>query len=532
MTHLEVRHASDLELLEATRENHPDAYGELWRRHSGAGHTAAKSIAPSLDPQDLTAEAFLKIFRALKSGKGPAGAFRPYLYQVQRALAADWLAERDPLSKTSNEPLESLPDLENPWPWDDQALDEDTAVQAFSLLEDRWQTVLWYTEVEQMPPRKVAAIMGTSANGVSKLAARAREGLRTAWLDAHLSRRRFSPECEAPLKNLRKLQDGKLSRSARAEVQSHLAECAACRNASEELAHVRQRLVAAVLVLIVGPGATAALAASFTAAAPAAAAGVFPVGSTPALHGGVALAKRAGNALKTPVGAIAATSVVALTAAGAFAYSLQAATPDQTELTGVTEQLVDDSEADTDVVTQTRATHEPATKETPDSDSGEAVDAPEVANAGPFSPVILPPGSGPGTGPGTGPGPRPGTDPGDGYDHTLKPNYLCYFEHDGPGSINISGTASAQGLLKVRITQPPSSTPVELIVAQGVTTGTDAEGWWFTESLTPLEKWPGLLPGEIRESTLEIQLITSDGRRSPWNTIVLPETVPPIETCT
>ena len=534
MTQFEVSHASDMELLEATRSGDTNAYGELWRRHAGAGQKAASSIAPSLDPQDLTAEAFAKILRALKGGKGPTGAFRPYLYQVQRSLAADWLTERDPLSKSTNEPLEAIPDLDTPWPWDDQALDEETAVQAFAQLEDRWKTVLWYTEVERMPPRKIATILGTSPNGVSKLAARAREGLRSAWLDAHLSKKLFSPECEIPLKNLRKMQEGRLSRATRAQVQAHVANCEACQNATEELTNVRQRMVAAVLVLIVGPGATAALAASFSGAAPAAAAAAS-LHPTP-LTAGVSLAKKAGNALKSPLGVVAAASVVTVVAAGAFAAAMQMASnvaPAPVSAVDQSTTTSDNNSAVTTPVSEDRQAPETQGPEGNGSTGSDGNQTFEDTRVSPPPPEVKPPGkdSG-GDGGSDGDGDGDGGGPiDDGYDHTLLPGYLCYFEGEGSGSHNIAGRSSSAGFLKVRITQPPSIIPVELIVANGVTTGTDATNWWFTESLTPLEKWPGLHPGEIRESRVELQLISNDGRRSPWSEIVLPLTPPPIESC-
>ena len=55
--------------------------------------------------------------------------------------------------------------------------------------------MLWYTEVEGLDPHDVAPIMGLSANGVAALAYRAREGLRKAWLQEHVTHATATGEC-------------------------------------------------------------------------------------------------------------------------------------------------------------------------------------------------------------------------------------------------------------------------------------------------------------------------------------------------
>ena len=75
-------------------------------------------------------------------------------------------------------------------PWEDTAvaeLDSTLAARAFHRLPERWQTVLWHTEVEQESPAEVAPLLGLTPNGVAALAYRAREGLRQAYLQEHLA---------------------------------------------------------------------------------------------------------------------------------------------------------------------------------------------------------------------------------------------------------------------------------------------------------------------------------------------------------
>ena len=58
--------------------------------------------------------------------------------------------------------------------------------QAFASLPERWQLVLWHTEVEGRSAAEVAPILGLAPNAVAALAYRAREGLRQAYLNAHI----------------------------------------------------------------------------------------------------------------------------------------------------------------------------------------------------------------------------------------------------------------------------------------------------------------------------------------------------------
>jgi DNA-directed RNA polymerase specialized sigma24 family protein len=59
--------------------------------------------------------------------------------------------------------------------------------RAFRSLPERWQAVLWHTDIEASGPAEIAWLLGLSANSVAALAYRAREGLRQAYLQMHLS---------------------------------------------------------------------------------------------------------------------------------------------------------------------------------------------------------------------------------------------------------------------------------------------------------------------------------------------------------
>ena len=129
----------------------------------------------------------------------------------------------------------------------DRALDRALTVRAFRSLPERWQTVLWYTEIEGMDPHEVAPLLGLTANGVAALAYRAREGLRVAWLQAHVGDAVPGGDCEWSLARLGGHARRGLRRRDEARLSSHLQDCARCSIVSEEVDEVGSRLAFVML---------------------------------------------------------------------------------------------------------------------------------------------------------------------------------------------------------------------------------------------------------------------------------------------
>ncbi|MBN9613124.1 MAG: sigma-70 family RNA polymerase sigma factor, partial [Actinobacteria bacterium] len=311
--------SSDGELLEACRSGDTEAFAVLWDRHRGAAIVAARSLGPGLDPDDLVSEAYLKIFELVLGGRGPQGAFRPYLYQVIRTAAVD--RYRSP--ERTNAELDEIPDLHEAGPWEDNAFDLNAVSQAFSSLDERWQAALWYTEVEQMPPRRAAALLGLSANAAAALAVRAREALRSSWVEAHVNRELAEAECRTTLDRLQRYQRGKLTARASREVAAHLDHCESCsRAAAASLALNRQLGLVLAGVLLGGVGAAGlfsqlGLTTQLGAATAAAASGAsgFAAGTAGAASGG----SSAGTGGAAGGGGAAAGGASAAGAAGAVA---------------------------------------------------------------------------------------------------------------------------------------------------------------------------------------------------------------------
>jgi RNA polymerase sigma factor (sigma-70 family) len=256
---------SDATLVSRTREGDETAFAELWRRHAAAGRTVARGFS-SFDPDDLVSESFLRLYEAIGKGGGPSGAFRPYLFTTIRNTASAW--GRAPQA-AALDTLDALEDPEAGERAEFEALDRGFVTEAFRTLPTRWQEVLWYAEVEGLTPREIAPLVGMSANSTSALAYRAREGLRQAWIQAHV-RSAEAPDCQWTLEHLgAHTRDRSSARDAR-RVDAHLEGCASCRAAAAEAKHVGSRLALVLLPLTAGVAGAASYAAWLRDAAPVA----------------------------------------------------------------------------------------------------------------------------------------------------------------------------------------------------------------------------------------------------------------------
>lgn len=315
---------SDGALIERTRRGDRTAYGELWQRHAGSARTVARSHS-SLDPDDLVAEAFTRIYDAILSGRGPTGAFRPYLFTTIRNTAASWGRAR---RETNLDTLESFEDPATSESAALDALDRSTTAQAFRSLPTRWQEVLWYSEVEGMAPQQVAPLIGMSANATAALAYRAREGLRQAWIRAHLRNPENDPECRWTIDRLGGYTRGRLRGRDTTRLEAHLDDCARCTIVAAEAREAGSRLALVLLPLAAGIGGATAYSAWLSSGLPAAnvalgAAGLpavlagttAPSGGAAAGAGGAAAGASTASGAAGASGAGAASSLAA--AAGA-----------------------------------------------------------------------------------------------------------------------------------------------------------------------------------------------------------------------
>ena len=239
----------DADLILRTRSGDTEAFGELWRRHYPSGLSVARSVTSSIDPDDLVQEAYTRIYQAIVKGGGPNGSFRAYLFTSIRNTAAGWGRSR---RETAIDELDTVADPETTDQAANEALDRSLTAQAFRSLPSRWQEVLWYTEIEQMKPQEVGPLLGMKAGAVSQLAFRAREGLREAWIQAHLRSAAEGSECQWTIEHLGAYSRGNLSTRDHKRLELHLDECARCMIVAAEAKDVSTRLALVLLPLVLG----------------------------------------------------------------------------------------------------------------------------------------------------------------------------------------------------------------------------------------------------------------------------------------
>lgn len=287
----------DATLIAATRDGDTDAYGVLFARHVDAARRLARGLARDGDADDLVAEAFAKVLPVLARGEGPDLAFRPYLLTAVRRLDVD---RQRALARTR--PTDDEAVLDEGEPFTDPAVagfESTAAARAFASLPERWQVVLWHTEVEGQRPAAIAPLLGLSPNAVSALALRAREGLREAFVSMHVQDtgpgRRV---CQATRANLGAYIRAGLSNRAANRVSAHLECCRPCTGIYLELIEVDNDLRGLLAPLLLGGAAAAYLSGVSVAVGPS-------LGSAAAAVGGF-LQSGAGKALAgtTAAGAV------------------------------------------------------------------------------------------------------------------------------------------------------------------------------------------------------------------------------------
>lgn len=241
---------SDLDLVDRVRDGDDAAFGGLWARHSDAGLRAARQISHRFDPEDLVQEAFTRVLSAIRGGKGPRDAFRPYLYASIRAVSINWA--RDRAKEHTLEDLSSQVDVDAMF--EDVLLEQTVTGQAFKSLRPEWRTVLWYTAVEGMSAKEAGPLLGLSANAAAALAYRAREGLRIAWLQAHVRSEDADPACVWTVDRVGVYQRGGLRRKDAAVFEEHLSGCMKCTVLVRETADLATSLKGLLLPILLGSG--------------------------------------------------------------------------------------------------------------------------------------------------------------------------------------------------------------------------------------------------------------------------------------
>ena len=293
---------TDAALIAAVRAGDRAAFAQLYERHERAARRMARQLSASPhDVDDLVAEAFARVFDMLSAGRGPDSAFRAYLLTAVRNGMYE-RARRDRRLELS----EDMGRHDRGEPWVDPAeaeLNSALAARAFASLPERWRTVLWYSEVEQESTAEVGSRLGLRPNAVAALAYRAREGLRQAFLQAHVSGC-DEEACREAVARLGSWTRDRISTGDAARVEAHLATCRRCRQVAAELEEVNSGLRGLLSPLLLGGAATGPLAALLRDSAGGASTGAASAGAASAGAGAASAAVASGGTAAVAGGSV------------------------------------------------------------------------------------------------------------------------------------------------------------------------------------------------------------------------------------
>jgi len=243
---------SDAELLAAVRGGDQAAYGVLWVRHEAAARSLAKQVARPADVDELVSESFYRVLRAIAGGGGPDGAFRPYLLSALRRVNID--TGRTYYQRVHLTDDDAGLDIVPSAAAHDVAMERhehSAAWRAWASLPESTRTLLWHLVVEEDTPAKLAPLLGTTPNGVSSRAKRARERLRQAFLQQHVLEA-DNEACRWVRSRLGQYERDALSRTEQSVVEEHLRDCAGCTAAASEVQDVNKTMRAMIAPVVLG----------------------------------------------------------------------------------------------------------------------------------------------------------------------------------------------------------------------------------------------------------------------------------------
>lgn len=165
---------AEADLVRLAARGDAEAFGELYRRHSGPAWRLAQAVSADKDAAVAAfRDGFIKAVRAGRFGRrGPTGlAFRPHLLSAVYKSAIDQSYDRGPVAATrravTRDPDAALADA------------------AFRSLPERWRAAVWLSDVENLDTDRLAAVLGVSNAVAEQLVARGRRGLAGRYAQSH-----------------------------------------------------------------------------------------------------------------------------------------------------------------------------------------------------------------------------------------------------------------------------------------------------------------------------------------------------------
>ncbi|MCC6446744.1 MAG: RNA polymerase sigma factor [Armatimonadetes bacterium] len=169
----------DEQLLERLKRGDSEAMGALYRRYADrAFGFACRFLHSHEDAEEITGEAFLKVFRFARDFRGE-GAFSSWLFRIVRNLCLDRL--RQP--RLIVLPLEEA-DASASFTEEVERRERNrTVADALDSLPEEYRSLLILRDIEGLSNREVSEIIGRSEPATKSLHHRARKALRDRLLE-------------------------------------------------------------------------------------------------------------------------------------------------------------------------------------------------------------------------------------------------------------------------------------------------------------------------------------------------------------
>ena len=162
-------------------------------------------------------EAFARTFTTIRAGRCPVDtSVHSLLLTTVRHVVLDRQRDAD----------DSTADADTRFAYADG--DAAAVAAAFAPLPERWRSVLWLTDVEDMRPSRIAPIVGLASRATALLATRAHAGLIEQYLRADVATT-GNRNCQRAVARLGSYVAGTLPPSDAEKLERHVDLCDACR---------------------------------------------------------------------------------------------------------------------------------------------------------------------------------------------------------------------------------------------------------------------------------------------------------------
>jgi RNA polymerase sigma factor (sigma-70 family) len=229
MTRKQERNAH--ELLSDSAGGDIDAYKELFERYSEKLFSFTYYLTYSKeDAEDITSEAFIKVFEALQGRDLTSFNFQAYLYKTAKNLSLKTIERVKREGLTLDEASE-LPQMDVSVDPQVAALISEqrgTVKDVTDSLTEEQQTALLLKELENLPYDTIAQVLDSNSNAVGALLSRARLKFREVYRMQHVQTEGMPDACASITPMLSAYMDEEATPEQKQWVEEHLASCPIC----------------------------------------------------------------------------------------------------------------------------------------------------------------------------------------------------------------------------------------------------------------------------------------------------------------